>query len=338
MIKLKNILAIDGSYMLHRGLKQPNLWEMRNSELERTGGIYSFLNSLQKELKLSGVNYYPIVCWDDGLSARRLAIHDNYKKHRDHLEDPDRKPFNQMTDDELDEDYVYNYKLQRKKLIEILNSFGIPSLMFKGVEGDDLICWISKHCEKCKILTDDADMIQLLTETCRIRRPMHETELTLNSYLEENEFLKIDEFINKKAFLGDSSDNIPSACYGVGEKFFKEFFKCYMLLKENNQMDVLKNEKVLKEFCKANDIKFRAAYCNFDENQFLNNLELVDLRKIQDNEIPEEAIYDSIRKVYKNNDIMTSVHLLNKYEIKTINTNVIFESLIMSKHNIKEVN
>lgn len=336
MIKLKNILAIDGSYMLHRGLKQPNLWEMRNSELERTGGIYSFLNSLQKELKISGVNYYPIVCWDEGLSPRRLAVYDNYKKHRDHLEDPDRKPFNLMTDEELDEDYVYNYKLQRKKLIEILNSFGIPSLLFKGVEGDDLICWLSKHCEKSKVLTDDADMIQLLTETCNIRRPMHETELTLKSYLEENEFNDIEEFINKKAFLGDQSDNIPSACYGVGDKFSKEFFKCYNLLKETNQMELLKDEKALKNLCKTHDIKFRAAYCNFDENQFLNNLELVDLRKIKDDEISEDAVYESIRKVYKNTDISKSMHLLNKYEIRTINTNVIFETLIMSRYNIKD--
>lgn len=337
MIHLKNILIIDGSYFLHRNLKQPNLWEMRNSELERTGGLYGFLNTFQKELKISGVNYYPIVCWDDGLSPRRLAVYDNYKKHKDHLEDPDRKPFNQMTDDELDEDYVYNYKLQRKKLIEILNSFGIPNLMFKGVEGDDLIAWVSKHCEKSKILTDDADMIQLLTETCRIRRPMHETELNLKSYLEENQMSDISEFINKKAFLGDSSDNIPSACYGVGEKFFNEFFKCYKLLKENNQLEMLKEEKALKEFCKANDIKFRAAYGNFDENQFFNNLELVDLRKIKDDEIPEDAIYEAIKRVYKNKDVIVPMHLLNRYEIKTINTNVIFEALIMARHNIKEI-
>lgn len=336
MLQLKRLAICDGSYFLHRNLKQPNLWEMRNSELERTGGIYGFLNTFQKELKLLG-NRYPIVCWDDGLSSRRLAVYDNYKKHREHLEDPDRKPFYQMTNEELDEDYVYNYKLQRKKLIEILNAFGIPNLMFKGVEGDDLICWLSKHCENAKVLTDDFDMLQLLSETCKLRQPMKEKELTLESFLKENEFEKIEEFINKKAFLGDSSDNIPSACYGVGDKYFKEFFKCYNLLKEQNRLDILKDEKALKSFCKENNIKCRSAYGNFDENQFLNNLELVDLRKIKPNEIPEQAIYEAIKRVYKNKDVTKPMHLLNRYEIKTINTNVIFESLIMSRHNIKEI-
>jgi hypothetical protein len=59
---------------------------------------------------------------------------------------------------------------------------------------------------------------------------------------------------------------------------------------------MLKEEKTLKEFCKANDIKFRAAYGNFDENQFFNNLELVHLRKIKDDEIPEYAIYEAIKR------------------------------------------
>jgi hypothetical protein len=100
-------------------------------------------------------------------------------------------------------------------------------------------------------------------------------------------------------------------------------------------MTLFKDEKALKEFCKTNDIKFRAAYCNFDENQFLNNLELVDLRKIKDDEIPENEIYEAVKKVYKNSDVSVPMKLLNKYEIRTINVNIIFEALIMSRHNIK---
>ena len=107
---LNKICIFDGSYLLHRQLKQTNLFELRNSELERTGGIYGFLNSFQKEIK-HNKEYFPIVCWDDGVSDRRLALYNNYKKHEDKLNDPDRKPFNLMTEDELDEDYVYNYKL-----------------------------------------------------------------------------------------------------------------------------------------------------------------------------------------------------------------------------------
>lgn len=332
---LKNICAIDGSYCLHRVMKQQNLFDLRNSELERTGGIFGVLNILKKEIQNIG-NYFPIVCWDDGQSDRRLAIYDNYKKHREHLEDPERKPFSEMTEDELDEDYVYNYKLQRKKLIQLLNSFGIPNLFFRHTEGDDLIYWLVKHSERCKIITDDKDMLQLLNENCIIRRPMHDDVVRLDSFLKDNEFESIDDFVKMKALLGDGSDNIPSACFKVGEKTASEFFKVYESVKADNLMDLFSNEAELKKYCVAKDFKFKKAYCNFNENQYLNNLELVDLKRVQDSEFNDEAIYDAIRKVYKNKDINLPLELLNKYEIRTVNTNIIFESLIMARHNIKE--
>lgn len=334
-MKLKNILIIDGSFALHRGLKVDHIFNMRNSELKRTGGIYSFINILQKELKLAN-NYYPIVCWDDGQSDRRLSIYDNYKKHREKLEDPDRKPFNKMTDEELDEDYVYNYKLQRKYIIELLNSFGIPSLLFRHTEGDDLMYWLANHCEKCRVLTDDKDLLQLLSKNCTVRQPMRDRIITLQTFLKENNYESINDFIRQKALLGDASDNIPSACYKVGEKTSLDFFKVYDSLKENNLIDKINDENYLKNYCKEHDLKFKKSYCNFDENQYLNNLELVDLHKIHDDEFDDAAIYENIKKVYKNKDVTIPMKLLDKYEIRTVNTNIIFESLMINRYNIKE--
>lgn len=334
-MELYNLLIIDGSYFLHRNLKQTNLWEMRNSSLERTGGIYGFLNTLQKEIKINE-NYFPIVCWDDGQSDRRLALYDNYKKHREHLEDPDRKPFNLMTEDELDEDYVYNYKLQRKKLIEILNSFGIPSLLFKHTEGDDLMYWLSKHCKKSRVLTDDRDLLQLMSENCKVRQPMKNVSVNLDEFLKENNFSSIEDFVRVKALLGDGSDNIPSACFRVGEKTAMECLKVYYHLKENNMINILNNADELKVYCKNHDLPFKTAFANFDEQQYLTNLELVDLKRIKDDEIDEEGIYEKIRNVYKNKNVKIPLELLSRYEIKTINTNVIFEALVLTRHNIKD--
>ena len=334
-MQLKRLLIFDGSYMLHRGLKQQHLFDLRNSKLERTGGIYSFLNMFQKEIRLNE-NYFPIVCWDDGLSDRRLSAYDNYKQHKDKLNDPSIKPFYQMTDDELDEDYVYNYKLQRKKLIEILNLFGIPSLLFKKTEGDDLMYWLSKHCEKSKVITDDRDLLQLLSENCKVRQPMKNTSVELHSFLHEHNFSTIHDFIRTKALCGDDSDNIPGACFRVGEKTAKEFFELYDLLKKHDCVDIISDENKLKEFCKNNNLKFKKAYKNFNENQFLINMELIDLNRIQDFEINENAIYEAIRKVYKNKNVNDVLALLNRYEIKTINTNIIFEALALTRHNIKD--
>lgn len=335
MIKLKNILIYDGSYFLHRSLKQPNLWDLRNSNLERTGGIYGFLNIFKKELNIFG-NYFPIICWDNGQSDRRLEIYDNYKKHKEKIDDPDRKEFAEMTEEELDEDYVYNYKIQRKKVIELMRSFGIPNLIFYHTEGDDLMYWLSKHCNKSIVFTDDGDLLQLLSDNCKVRRPMHDTTITLNQFLSNNNYSSIYDFIKQKAICGDASDNIPGACYQIGEKTCQDFLKLYENLKATNNLGILYNEdkKILKDYCKNNNFKYRSAYFNFDEAKYKKNLELVDLNKIQDYEINPDKIYEEIKNNYKKTDIKKTFDLLNKYEIKTINVNSIFETIIMSRHNI----
>ena len=333
---LKNILILDGSYFLHRGLKQKDLFELRNSNLERTGAIYSFLNMLQKELKLYRGKGYPIICFDEGQSNRRLKLYENYKRHKEKLEDPERKPFQEMTEDELDEDYVYQYRTQRRKLIEVLNALGIPSLLFKGTEGDDLMYWLSKHCKNSIVFTDDRDLLQLLSDNCYVRQPMHKIEIHLDEFLKDNDFDTIYDFVKQKALCGDGSDNIPSACKGVGEKFALDCINVYEALEKNNQLSVLYDEKELKKYCNDNGFKYRKAYGNFDKNQYKINLELVDLNKIKDYELNEEKIYDAIRKVYKNNKITDALKLLNDLEIKTIDVNNIFESLSLSKFEIKE--
>lgn len=336
MLNLKKLVIIDGSYFMHRSLKQKNLWELRNSNLERTGGIFGFLNILQKELKINNFGY-PIVTWDDGQSDRRLKLDENYKRHKEKMEDPDYKPLHLMTDSELDEDYVYNYKLQRKKLIEILRAFGIPCLLFRHTEGDDLMYWLSKHCEKSVVLTDDRDLLQLVSETCKVRRPMANEEFDLPKLLATYEIESTYDFVRRKALCGDGSDNIPGACFRVGEKSANEFFKLYDLIKADDKFDLFSDEKNLSKYCKEHNIKFKKAYCNFDKLRFDINMGLVDLDNIRPYELSEKLIYEQIKDTYKSHDLKKVMELLKKYEMNSINVNSIFECLAMTRFNIKEV-
>ena len=83
-------------------------------------------------------------------------------------------------------------------------------------------------------------------------------------------------------------------------------------------------------------VSFKTAFCNFNESQYFTNLELIDLNRIQELELNADLIYERIRRVYKNKDICKPLELLNKHEIKTVNTNIIFESLVLTRHNIKD--
>ena len=110
----------------------------------------------------------------------------------------------------------------------------------------------------------------------------------------------------------------------------------YYQLKAEDKLYLLKSEKELKEYCKNYGLAFKTAFCNFDEFQYFTNLELIDLSRIQESELNADLIYERIRRVYKNKDICKPLELLNRHEIKTVNTNIIFESLVLTRHNIKD--
>ena len=111
-------------------------------------------------------------------------------------------------------------------LKDVLSSMNIKILEKEGYEADDIIGTVSRLCEEkeleCCILTGDRDDLQLaspLTHIHLVITRMGNTETTI--YDDEMVFEKYGvtptEFIDLKAIMGDSSDNIPGV-KGIGEK------------------------------------------------------------------------------------------------------------------------
>ena len=200
--RLNKVLIIDGSYMIHRALKVQELWDLKaKSTGLRTGGIFGFLRSLNYEFK--GYDYYPVVTWDSGLAQRRVEVYDKYKKH--HLRTADRllhqcsneadlsikleetfqdeSTLNEVirsvrdtlsagrieTMNKLDEDdYRAQYRRQRDILITILHALGVPSIKINGWEGDDLMVLLTRLSKESIVMTDDKDLIQLISPDVQI--------------------------------------------------------------------------------------------------------------------------------------------------------------------------
>ena len=335
-MELKDILVIDGSNMMHRALKTPVLFETRNANGMRIGGIQGFFNILQKELKKDMSMSFPIVCWDDDVSERRLTLYNNYKKHLDKIQDPNYKAFCNMTDEELDENYDYQYKLQRKRVIEILKKMGIPSLLFSHTEGDDLIKWVVDHSKKSKIISDDGDMLQLISANCKIRQPMHNRVLTINNAYDGCWYDNSSDYVREKALLGDKSDNIPSACYQVGKMSTQAFFEVFDRLNSDDNLDIMSNCEALENYCKTNNLLFKKAFVNFNIEQYLTNLELVDLGRIHVNDLDENAIIDTIINAKVDTDIKDLFNILKCYKLSNLDVNSIVERVMMTSYNVKQ--
>lgn len=323
--KFNKLLLVDGSYMLHRSLHVPEVFNLRASNGEGTGGIYGTLRTLLSELKINR-EYYPVICFDSGLSERRTNVDNKYK----HFDERQAKELVEPENVEKDE-YLTEYRTQRNKLMRILYYFGVPSLRYRNWEGDDLIYILSKVAKDSIVLTDDRDMLQLLSDKCRVRRPMANEIWTLDEFLEDRDFHNIYEFIMWKALNGDGSDNIPTSIKGVGDKFMGEFIKLINLHRNGTDYADLErypyDPKQLQELCFNNDIKYRKAYINFDKQRFLINLELVDLNKVE--VVPEifESMVETITNSPEHTNYFSVLKLLGNLEIKEFDVDSLMESV-----------
>lgn len=303
----QRLLIFDGSHCLHRAICEPHLWEMKNNEGQRTGGVYGTLQTILKESET--FNYFPVVVFDGHLSQRRLDIYPNYKRNED------KKILNesveQLTEmEQLQELQRQEYNTQREMLKVILPAFGIPTIHLTDWEGDDLIYVLSRITRDSIIVSDDKDMIQLIIDEpdlrCRVRRGMRDEFINMQ-WLKDNN-LTTSEFIARKALIGDPSDNIPSACFQVGEKTALGLYKLYM--ESTKRVEGFpKNEDELSKICKELDIPKRKAYLNFNEDQFLKNVLLMDLSLVEKEITP--TLLTELNNIIMTQSENTNISIIN---------------------------
>lgn len=347
------LFIIDGSFLIQRALHSEELWELRNSNGERSGGIYGFLNSLNHEFK--GLDYYPVVTWDAGLSPRRVAVYDKYK--RNHLRVAERimrnnsdiskssleneMYKNNISSDSIREamesideimrserassfaskdpdDFRVQYGRQRDILINILSTLGVPSIRINRWEGDDLITLLTRMSEQSIVMTDDRDMIQLIAPNIKIYRPMAKQHLEYDSYMKEQGFDDIKEFAIIKAISGDGSDNIPSVTSGLERKYCLGSTRAKTVAKI-----ILKNQRNPELYLKELDNLGKNYYKGFIKNHdnYIRNMKLVDLSLVENDESVMNIIKAEVLSKSGKCNMMNAIQLLNEQNILSFDTN-----------------
>lgn len=326
--RFNKVLIVDGSYLLNRALRIPNLFNLKSSNGQGTGGILQFLRSLQYEFKKTGM-YFPVVCWDNGLSKRRTSVDPNYKHYTERLMNE-----HVLVKEDPNDQWLMEYRSQRSLLIELLTVLGIPSLMFKGWEGDDLIYAMTKLSRNSIVLTDDRDMLQLVTENCSVRRPMADEIVDIERI--RKDYGSSEEFVKIKAINGDGSDNIPGCCQGVGPVYAPHLLK---IINNTSDDKVFESELSLKSFINDNnlDIKYRKAYLNFDRERYNMNLNLVclDLVKEDLDDYIISGIVSEVENCESKRDYFGAIKILGSLEISAISADEIIENVSRRYSNLK---
>lgn len=358
------IMIIDGSYMMHRNLKIPELWDLRNGSGNRSGGIFGFLRSLNFAVKTN--EFFPIICWDSKLSNRRLEVYPNYKNNlekqksfrvsdlakalangesvTDNYSDDEillaKEKMNEIMNNKRmfgssdnPDDYLYQYRTQRDEVISICNSIGIPSLKFKGWEGDDIMVLLSRMAMRSIIVTDDKDLLQLLSPTTDVNRIKQGEYVTYDSYLKDNKLISIREMIIHKAISGDPSDSIPGVTSSESERKYcvgsTTAWKIARVIIENNE-DPDKYIPALRELPKDKN-KIEGFIRNHDN--YLRNMKLVDLSLVENDPTIIDNIITEVRRSLGRSNFLETVSKLGAQSIVSFDVNSMISKVIFSSNN-----
>lgn len=325
MATLNSISILDGSYFLHRALKLEGVFELKNSKGVKTGGIFGFLRMISKEIRGCGESF-PIVVFDMGLCQRRVFVDSNYK----HAKERANQDKQVLTPEEADNDYVTQYRKQRNLLSVLLPYMGIPAIKFSGWEGDDLICILSKISNKSVIYSDDRDLLQLLSDTCSVRRPIYDEFWTLDGFLTSYGYSNTHEFVVSKALLGDNSDNIPGACDGVGHGTVSDLTK--IVLKHLDDPESYpRTEKDMRKVCESLGVNYRKAFCNWNIERYERNMKLVDLDLVNMDSQIVLSILSTIKNSEYSENYFKAMSFLSNLEVRDFSLDDLIASVRLKR-------
>ena len=138
---------------------------------------------------------------------------------------------------------------------EVLHAMGVKTIECAGLEADDLIGTLSSRCEnegmEVTVISGDRDLLQLATEHVKIRIPKTKQGKTeIEDYyakdVEERYQVTPKEFIDLKALMGDTADNIPGVP-SIGEKTATKIITQYHSIEEAHEhVDELKPPRASK--------------------------------------------------------------------------------------------
>lgn len=200
MQTVAKIVVFDGNSILNRAYY--GIRPLSTGDGVPTNGVYGFINIILKNLKMCGDAAYGAVAFDLRTPTFRHKMFEVYKANRHGMPD--------------DLAAQLPYAKQAAALL------GLTVLEKEGFEADDILGTLAaKACGmgmECVIVTGDKDSLQLINDCTTVYlAATNETKIFDRAAFREKYGVEPEAFVDVKALMGDSSDNIPGV-KGIGEK------------------------------------------------------------------------------------------------------------------------
>ena len=197
---MKKILVIDGNSIINRAFY--GVRPLTTKSGKSTNAIYGMINIITKQMDSLKPDY-AACAFDLKAPTFRHEMYEHYKEGR-HPTPPDL--LSQFDDAK-----------------ECLSLMGIHVLELKGYEADDIQGTVAAFAHssidtEAYVLSGDRDLLQLIDgKTTVLLATNHDTLPMRREEFLEKYGIEPSQFVDMKALMGDSSDNIPGVA-GVGEK------------------------------------------------------------------------------------------------------------------------
>lgn len=176
---------------------------LTNSKGENVSALFGFFRNLHWILQ----HYKPCYLFAAMDSKTKTFRHEMYEQY---------KATRNKTPDDL--------HAQIPWIEDVLQALGIPVLQCDGYEADDVIATVAKLCEeqgrKCRILSGDKDLMQLVKENTQILKPESGASTWKVTGIEGVKMewgVEPSQLLDLLSLYGDTADNIPGV-HGVGVK------------------------------------------------------------------------------------------------------------------------
>lgn len=220
---MKKLLCIDGNSILNRQFY--GIRPLSTPDGFPTNALFGLVNVLSKQIDTLRPDF-AAVAFDLKAPTFRHKAYAEYKAGR--------KP--------MPEDLARQLPVAK----EFCRAMGLTVLELEGYEADDILGTLSAMAEnegECEayVLTGDRDSLQLISDKTRVLLATNTDTVTMDeAAFFEKYGVRADQFVDVKALMGDSSDNIPGVP-GVGEKTaFKLIAEVGSLDKIYENLDAIK--------------------------------------------------------------------------------------------------
>ena len=209
---MKKILVIDGNSIINRAYY--GMRPLTTKSGKTTHAVYGMINIISRQLSAIKPDY-AAVAFDLKAPTFRHQMYDGYKAGRN----------------PTPEDLISQFPDAK----ECLALMGLHILELPGYEADDLQGTVAKmaHSQpdtEAYILSGDRDLLQLIDDKVTVLLATNsETKRMDRDAFKEEYGINAESFVDMKALMGDSSDNIPGVA-GVGKKTAQTLIENFVTL------------------------------------------------------------------------------------------------------------